>query len=51
MYRIFNIVIWRGYECMVTRTYTNSKIVISPMGNGNCPAKYYNVHESEVKLK
>lgn len=51
MYYLFTRVIWKGKDCIVTRTYPNGKMLISPMGNGELPAKYYTVTEDEIKLK
>lgn len=43
-------VIWRAKECIVTNAHAcgGKKITISPIGNGNAPAKYYTVFPDEV---
>jgi hypothetical protein len=51
-YGLFERVIWRDKKCIVTNAFAcgGTKIQISPMGNGNSPAKYYNVFKNELKL-
>ena len=50
-YRLFNRVIWRGKPCIVTNAFAcgGKKIQVSPTGNGDSPAKYYEVFPDEVK--
>ncbi len=51
--KLFQPVIYKGMECVVTNAYVcgGKKVTISPIGNGNSPAKYYTVKISEIKIK
>lgn len=51
MYSLFEHVIWRGKQCIVTNACIarGKKIQISPVGNGSSPAKYYVVYPNEVQ--
>lgn len=54
MYSIYQIgctIVWRNKDCLITNRYPNGTLVISPKGNGDAPAKYYNAKERDVKLK
>lgn len=52
MYQITDKVLWKGKVCIVTNANAiplRGKIEISPVGNGNDPAKYFKVLPEEVK--
>lgn len=51
-YSLFTRILWKGKQCIVTNAFAcgGRKIQISPMGNGNSPAKYYEVYPDDVTL-
>jgi hypothetical protein len=50
-YGIFDYVIFHNMKCIVTNASVakGKKITISPVGNGNSPAKYFTVYPEDVK--
>ena len=46
-------VLWKGLECIVTNAFIckGRYIQVSPKGNGNSPAKYYQVRPEKVWIK
>lgn len=52
-YGLGDKVIWHNKVCVVTNPFVcgGKKIIISPVGNGNSPAKYFTVFPDEVKPK
>lgn len=50
MITLFTKVLWRGKTCIVTNAHYGNKIQISPVGNGDSPAKYFIVHPDEVTI-
>lgn len=52
MITLFTIVHWHNQKCMVTNAHVcgGKKIQISPLGNGNSPAKYFIVFPDEVTI-
>jgi hypothetical protein len=50
MITLFTKVKWHNMTCIVTNAHYGTKIQISPMGNGNAPAKYFTVHPDEVEI-
>ena len=47
---LFQRVIWKGKNCIVTNACiaAGKYCQISPVGNGNSPAKYYQVRPDEL---
>jgi len=50
MITLFTKVKWRNMVCIVTNVHYGSKIQISPIGNGDSPAKYFTVYPDEVVI-
>lgn len=46
---IGTFVLWKNKRCVITNAFINGKIIVSPMGNGNNPAKYFTSHERDVQ--
>jgi hypothetical protein len=51
MYSLFEHVLWRGRKCIVTNACIamGKYIQVSPVGNGQSPAKYYQVSPNDVQ--
>jgi len=49
MISLFNKVLWKSKICIVTNVRYGTKIQISPVGNGNAPAKYYIVRPDDLR--
>ena len=47
-YSIGMYVTWHNKKCLICNRRVNGQLLISPMGNGDAPAKYYTVKEWDV---